>query len=60
MEVEGEKEGAGDEDGAVGEADEEGGDVGPVFEETERHYGVDCEFPFVEEKETDGDETEDD
>lgn len=60
MEVEGEVVGAGDEDEAVHEASEEGGDVGAAGEEVERDQGVLGDFPFDEEEDTDGDEAEDD
>lgn len=45
---------------AVAEADCEGGDVGPVFEEAERHDWVHGQFPFVQEKEAEDDQTEND
>ena len=59
LEVEGEEVGAGDEGHAVGEADDEGGDVGAPFEEPERHDGVFGEFPFVEDEEGPDDDAED-
>lgn len=55
LEVEGQEVRARDEDHAVDEADGEGGHVGAVFEEPERHDGVPGEFPFVEEEKHDGD-----
>ena len=58
LEVEGEEIGAGNEDAAVTETDEEGGDVGAVFEEAQWHDRVQRELPFVDEEEDDGDETE--
>lgn len=59
MEVEGQEVGARDEDTAVAEADEEGSDVGAVFEETEGHDGVGRELPLVEEEEKYCDEAKD-
>lgn len=44
----------------MAEADEERGDVGAVFEESQWHDGVDGKFPFVKEEEDDDDEAEDD
>ena len=58
LEVEGQEVGARDEDAAVAEADEEGGDVGAVFEEAEGHDRVDRELPLIEKEEKDGDEAE--
>lgn len=58
MEVEREEVCASDEDMAVAEADCECGDVGPVFEEAEGHDWVHGQFPFVQGKEAEGDQTE--
>ena len=44
----------------MAEADKQRGDVGAVLEDAKRHYGVDGEFPFVDEEEADGDKAEDD
>lgn len=60
LEVEGQEVGAADEDEAVAEADEEGGDVGESLEEAKRHDGVLGEFPFVQEEEAPDDDAEDD
>lgn len=43
----------------MAEADEQGGDIGAVFEETKGHDGVDCQLPFIEEEEEDCQEAED-
>lgn len=59
MEVEGKEIGTGYENKAVDEADEQGGDVGAVREDTQRHHRVGGEFPFVEEEEGDRYEAED-
>lgn len=60
MEIQWKEVSASDEGGAMSEANEEGCNVGAVFKETERHDGVDGEFPLVEEEEGDDDEAEDD
>ncbi len=60
LEVEREEVGAADEDEAVAEADDEGGDVGEPREEAERHDRVSGDFPLVEEEEAPDHDAEDD
>lgn len=59
LEIKREVVGTGDEDEAVHEAREEGGDVGAAGEQVERDQGVLGDFPFDEEEDPDGDEAED-
>ena len=58
LEIERQEVSARDKDTTVAEADEQGGDVGAVFEEAQRHDGVDCKLPLVKKKEKDCDEAE--
>ncbi len=60
LEVEREEVGAADEDEAVAEADDEGGDVGESCEKAERHDRVAGDFPLVQEEEAPDHDAEDD
>lgn len=43
----------------MAEADRERGQVGPVFEKSKGHNGVDGEFPLVDEEQANSDEAKD-
>lgn len=60
LEVEGKEEGIGDEDEAMHEAGAEGGNVGALRKEPQRHQGVLGDFPFNGEEKDECDDSEND